>query len=294
VSGKRFMALSISPVENRRERENGVLVYPVYSRRSGGLSVGINLFPGKKSCNFDCPYCEVFPFTANAVFSCDQMEEDLREVIAGALKQNIPVRDICFSGNGEPTLSPAFPEALKRASRVRAETAPASVLVLITNGTGLLQPHIFSLLQDTAAALNIWLKLDAGTPCWYKKMNRCEIAFEKLIAKIKEFSAVAPVTIQTMLCAIDGESPPDEEAQVWEQLIVELAAGGKLRKVQIYGKARPAPEDPKTSSLPAEYLEERAESLRGKLHCIMRGKLRCNMRGMFAVLQNAPPVEVYL
>ena len=41
-------SIVLSPVENHREREKGVLVYPVYSRRAGGLSVGINLFPGKK------------------------------------------------------------------------------------------------------------------------------------------------------------------------------------------------------------------------------------------------------
>ncbi|GIS62123.1 MAG: hypothetical protein CM1200mP2_43480 [Planctomycetaceae bacterium] len=33
-------------------------VYPVLSRRSHGLSVGINLNPDK-ICNFDCIYCQV-------------------------------------------------------------------------------------------------------------------------------------------------------------------------------------------------------------------------------------------
>ena len=264
------MTLNITPITNHRHREKGVLVYPVYSRRSGGLSVGINFFPDKKSCPFDCPYCEVFPFSSDAVFSLEQMEVDLRGAVAAALERNVPVRDICFSGNGEPSLSPAFPEALERAGCVRGELAPAAELVLITNGAGLLQPHIFSLLADAAGrlALNIWLKLDAGTPDWYQKLNRTAIPFEKLIAKIKEFAANAPVTIQTMLCAIDGNGPPDEEARAWETLVCELAViaakgtGGGIRKVQIYGKARPAPEDPKAQALPVDYLEERAASLR--------------------------------
>jgi len=275
----------ISPIENHRRREKGVLVYPVYSRRSGGLSVGINLFPDQKQCPFDCPYCEVFPFTRNAAFSLEQMEADLRAAIASALKQNVPIKDICFSGNGEPSLSPDFPAALKQADSIRREMVPAAELVLITNGAGLLQPDIFSLLKD-AAALNIWLKLDAGTSDWYQKMNRTAIPFEQLIAKIKEFAASAPVTIQTMLCAVDGKDPPEEEAQAWETLTLELAAiaaaAGGIRKVQIYGKARPAPEDPKVQALPIEYLEERAASLRQALAA-------ANARAQIPI----PPVEVF-
>jgi len=278
------MTLNITPVNNHREREKGVLVYPVYSRRAGGLSVGINLFPGRKSCSFDCPYCEVFPFARNAAFSPEQMEVDLRAAVTAALKNNAAIRDICFSGNGEPSMSPAFGEALERAGRVRGELAPSAELVVITNGAGLLQPHTFSLLADAASgplALNVWLKLDAGTSGWYQQINRAAIPFEKLVNKIKEFAACAPVTIQTMLCAVDGNGPPPEEARAWESLALELAViaanGGGIRKVQIYGKARPAPEDPKTAPLPAAYLEERAASL----------------RRVFAAKNIITPIEVY-
>ena len=264
------MTFTINPVNNHRSREKGMIVYPVYARRSGGLSVGINQYPDKKFCSFNCPYCEVFPFSTKTHFSLEQMEHDLQAVIDDALIQNIQVKDICFSGNGEPSLSPDFPEALARASRIRRELIPHAQLVLITNGTGLLEPHLFSLLRDSAVsfALNIWLKLDAGTSSWYDKINRSAIPFAERTAKIKAFAACAPVTIQTMLCAIDNETPPPEEAQTWETLVCELAviaknsAGGGIRKVQIYGKARPAPEDPKAEALPAGYLEERAASLR--------------------------------
>jgi wyosine [tRNA(Phe)-imidazoG37] synthetase (radical SAM superfamily) len=277
--------LPIAPIENHRRREKGVLVYPVYSRRSGGLSVGINLFPDKKHCPFDCPYCEVFPFSANAAFSLEQMEADLRTTVTAALEQKVTVQDICFSGNGEPSLSPDFPAALKLADSIRRKMVPAAELVLITNGAGLLQSEIFSLLQD-AAALNIWLKLDAATPQWYTKINRTAISFEKLMAKIKEFAASVPVTIQTMLCAVDDEGPPDDEAQAWETLVLELdaitAAASGIRTVQIYGKARPAPEDPKTTALPVTYLEERAESLR-------RALATANARARIP----APSVEVF-
>lgn len=276
--------------QNHREREKGVLVYPVYSRRAGGLSIGINLFPDKKRCSFDCPYCEVFPFSSNAVFSLKQMEEDLRAAIAMALQRKTPVMDICFSGNGESTLSPAFPAALELTGRIRDEMVNTADLVLITNGSGLMDTELFSLLRDAASGplrLNIWQKLDAGTPQWYNKINRPSILFEKITAKIKEFAACAPLTIQTMLCTVDGEAPPPEEKQAWEKLILELIlrkaeeTGGGVRKVQIYGKARPAPEDPKAAMLPVKYLNERSDSLRSAL-----AEAGC-AKGV------QPPVEVY-
>jgi histidinol dehydrogenase len=271
------MAFNINSISNHREREKGIIVYPVYSRRSEGLSIGINLFPDKKTCQFDCPYCEVFPFSCDTVFSLERLKDDLKSAITSAQEQNIPIKDICFSGNGEPTLSPAFSDALKLAEDIRAKSAPLSQLVIITNGAGLLQPRIFSFLKDAAAnpAADIWLKVDAGTQDWYDKMNRSPVPFEKLTKVKKEFTSCAAVTIQTMLCAINGEPPPEVEAQVWETLVCELAGNtaetannssgkkkGGIRKVQLYGKARSAPEDPLASQLPANYLEERAASLR--------------------------------
>ena len=238
-------------------------VYPVYSRRAGGLSVGINLFPDQKRCSFDCPYCEVFPFSINAAFSLEQMERDLMAVADSAKERSEIVKDICFSGSGEPSLSPDFPAALKLAARIRDENVQSAALVLITNGMGLLEPSIFSLLRDAATNppfLDIWLKLDAGTPDWYQKINAAPVPHEKLTAKIKEFAACAPVTIQTMLCAVDGREPAQEEARAWEKLMLELATGN-IRKVQIYGKARSSPGDPKSTALPVEYLEQRAASL---------------------------------
>src|SRR5436189_3978649 len=53
-------ARSAPPLIVRHERtfEGNKFVYPVLSRRSGGLSIGVNLNPDKV-CNFDCIYCQV-------------------------------------------------------------------------------------------------------------------------------------------------------------------------------------------------------------------------------------------
>jgi histidinol dehydrogenase len=260
--------MNIGSIENHRSREGGALVYPVYSRRSRGLSLGVNLFPDAKVCTFDCPYCEVFPFKTDIHFSVDTMTAALGGIIAEARSRSEEVRDICFSGNGEPTVSPHFPAALLAAAHIRDELVPNAALVLITNGTGLLNDQTFELLRRAAAgsmALKLWLKLDAGTEGWYAQIDRSAIPFDRLIAAIKAFAARAPFIIQTMICAINGEPPPVQEAAARERLVLELAAGGHLRGVQIYGKARPSPGDPQASQVPAAILLARAASLRAAL-----------------------------
>jgi histidinol dehydrogenase len=204
------------------------------------------------------------------------MKEALHSALAEAAAQDIPVRDICFSGNGEPTLSSHFREALKAAAQIRDQTVPEADLVVITNGTGLLDDSTRTFLQEAALSsgkFNIWLKLDAGTPGWYEKIDRAAVPFDTLIEHIRSFTALAPVTIQTMICAVNGKEPPPEEAAAWVGLVRELAGcdgntvqsnnnAAGIRAVQIYGKARPAPEDPLAEALPQATLEERAELLR--------------------------------
>ncbi|MDR3333693.1 MAG: hypothetical protein LBT13_02240 [Treponema sp.] len=275
--------MDIGSIANHRAREAGILVYPVYSRRSQGLSVGINLFPDVKVCSFDCPYCEVFPFKTDTRFSTAALETELRSTLLRLKAQGAAIRDLCFSGNGEPTLAPAFPEALEAASLIRDEVVPDADLVVITNGTGLLNDRTFALLHRAATGhtgLNIWLKLDAGTEGWYQELDRAQIPFAQLIGKIKEFLGCAPVTLQTMLCSVKGKPPSPEEAAAWEALVVELAGIARaasrgaasqdvelpgIRDLQIYGKARPAPEDPLATALPISYLEARAASIRTAL-----------------------------
>jgi histidinol dehydrogenase len=265
--------MKIGAVEDHRSREGGAMVYPVYSRRSKGLSVGVNFFPDHKVCSFDCPYCEVFPFETDIRFNIETMKSALRSAIIEAQEKDIPVRDICFSGNGEPTMSDHFSGALEAAGKIRGELVPSAVLVLITNGSGLLRKDMFEFLRGAATgplALNIWLKLDAGTEAWYREMDRSEIPFGSLVRAIREFAAAAPFTLQTMICRVNGKLPPEEENAAWIKLVAELAAIGAaarsgIQKVQIYGKARPAPEDPLAEAVDPSYAEARAADLRAAL-----------------------------
>jgi histidinol dehydrogenase len=257
--------MRIGPIENHRAKEEGILVYPVYSRRSQGLSVGINLFPDQKHCSFDCPYCEIFPFKTNTLFTLDRMERELGGVLARAPQ----ARDISFSGSGEPTLSPFFPPALDAAFRLRDEYAPEAEVAAITNGAGLLDNRVFDTLVQQASrprGLRVWLKVDAGTEGWHRAMSRSAVPYSRLRERIKAFAQQAPFIIQTMLCLIQGAPPPEAERRAWEDLVAELALaalsqGRAPPTVHLYSKARPAPEDPLAQSLPASFLAEQAASL---------------------------------
>jgi histidinol dehydrogenase len=259
----------IAPEENHRtDRERGAIVYPVYSRRSEGLSIGINLFPDKKVCSFDCPYCEVFPFETDIKFSIDVMKEALIKTIEDARRKNILIKDICFSGNGEPTMSPHFQNAMNQAAMIKKQFAQEAKLVLITNGTMLLHQKSFDYLVDAATGkknLDIWLKLDAGTEHWFKLIDRSDVSYHDLINRIKLFAEKAPFTIQMMMCSIDEQSPSSEEKSAWIDLISELALIAKkscgIKAIQIYGKSRSAAEDPKAEKIADEMLQKRATQL---------------------------------
>jgi len=258
--------------DHRADREAGAVVYPVISRRSGGLSLGINLFPDRKLCSFDCPYCEVFPFSTELRFSLPALERGLRASVADAERLGLPVKDLCFSGNGEPTLSPAFPEALARAALLRDELCPSASLVVITNASTLSDGPTAALLRGAARPraaggldLDLWVKLDAGTAEWYAAIDRSPVPFDSLLRGIETFLSLSPATIQAMLCAVDGAGPSEEETEAWLDLALRLARTGNVRRFHLYGKARPAPEDPRAAALPDAALEERAARLRSAL-----------------------------
>ena len=108
-------------------------VYPVVSRRAGGVSIGINLNPNN-ACNWRCIYCQVPNLTRGRAPEIDltllesELNSLLEAITAGhLLEQHVAtehrvIKDFAFSGNGEPTSCPQFAEALEVVGRVRASS----------------------------------------------------------------------------------------------------------------------------------------------------------------------------
>lgn len=247
------------------------------ARRSRGLSVGVNLNPDQV-CSFSCVYCQVDRSRKPPVNSVDfdQLSRELRILLADPGQvfndkrfQNVPdnsraIRDIAFSGNGEPTASPAFPAAAGLVAELQSELnlRDAKILVL-TNGCCLRKP---SVIQTLAFLDNhngeYWIKLDAGTQEHFERVNRSKLNLEEHLNGILVTARVRPIVIQSMFMRIDDQPPLQAEIDAYVGRIRWLLDnGGQIKGVQVYSVAR-EPAESNVSALDGDKLEAIAEALR--------------------------------
>ncbi len=239
-----------------RRYEQNKFVYPVVSRRSKGISLGVNLNPNKV-CNFDCIYCQVDRRSEAEVKFVEwdrllqELEETLELVTSGELFQHprfatLPVElrrlnDIAFSGDGEPTTYRNFDEIIQQVAQIKAKLDLDNVkLVLITNASMFHRPAVqrgLALLDDHQG--EIWAKLDAGTEEYFQRVERTKIPFQRVLQNITLAGQTWPLVIQSLFMRISGEATPAREITAYiERLNEILAAGGQLRLVQVYTVAR--------------------------------------------------------
>lgn len=235
-------------------------VYPVVSRRSGGVSVGINLNPDKV-CNFDCIYCQVnrvsqsetrFVGQEPLLAELDAMlslvtsgELFLDEQLAATPEPLRRLNDIAFSGDGEPTTYRNFDRIVAACAAVkRRHGLDAVKMVLITNASRFHRPAVARGLEILDANQGeIWAKLDAGTEEYYKLVERTTIPFRLILDNITAAARIRPLVIQALFMRIGGEPPPVAEQEAFCDRLNEItAAGGQLKLVQIYTVARPPAE----------------------------------------------------
>jgi wyosine [tRNA(Phe)-imidazoG37] synthetase (radical SAM superfamily) len=255
-----------------------VHVYPVVSRRSRGLSVGINLNTND-ACNWRCIYCQVPGLVRGKAPDVDlellgrELRGFLGSVVRGDfLERCVPpesrrLNDVAFSGNGEPTSSPRFGEAVDLVARVRAELGigPEVKTVLITNGSLVDQPAVASALERLARIQGeVWFKLDGATREAFERINSTAIDPTAHLARLRRCAALCPTWIQTCWFALDGAEPDAREREAYLDALRALARERvPVKGVLLYGIARPSyqPEAPRLSRLPAERLEAFAREI---------------------------------
>ena len=231
-------------------------VYVVISPRARGLSVGINLTPDKR-CDFDCAYCEVNREEpgSESVLRLDvmttELTQTLQQIHQGRLREYAPyrhipaelleLRHVALSGDGEPTLSPLFVQAIQSVVHIRAMGQfPFFKLVLITNATGLDTAAVKYGLSFFTKEDEIWAKLDAGTQEWMDKVNRGKVPLEKVLSNILMIGRQRPVIIQSLFPMLNGIEPPEEEIIEYAHRLKELKENGaQIAQVQIYSATRP-------------------------------------------------------
>jgi wyosine [tRNA(Phe)-imidazoG37] synthetase (radical SAM superfamily) len=259
-----------------RDFLNNRFVYTVVSARARGLSVGVNMNPDK-NCNFNCVYCEVHrngdgPEQFDVELMAEELKATLALVRAERLRERpwyrslpdelLQLRHVALSGDGEPTLSPRFAEALQAVVHVRALGGYPFKLVLITNGTGLDLPHVVGGLKHFTRTDEIWIKLDGGTHAYLNRVNRSDIPLEKILSNILLIGRQRPVVIQSLFPSFHGEEPPLEEVEQYAQRLLEMKNGGaQISLVQIYSATRPSAAS-QCSHLPLRVLSRIAQTVR--------------------------------
>jgi wyosine [tRNA(Phe)-imidazoG37] synthetase (radical SAM superfamily) len=253
-------------------------VYTVISPRARGLSVGVNMNPDKR-CNFDCVCCKVSrakPPTESRLevpVMIAELERTLGMVRSGGLRarpgyRSVPgelleLRHVAFSGDGEPTLSPNFVEAVEAVIHLRARGRfPFFKLVLITNASGLDRPEVARGLSLLTPHDEVWAGLEAGTPDYMNRVNRAGCALEKILANILSLARQRPVVIQSLFASLGGKPPPASEIEAYAQRLRELKeAGAQIQFVQIYSATRAATH-PDHGPLPLRMLSHIAKRVR--------------------------------
>jgi len=269
----------LTPSNHDRDYAGFTYVYPVVSRRAGGVSVGINLNPNN-ACNWACVYCQVPNLVRGTAPDIDLalLEFELRAMLSDILdgdfmQTRVPegarrLNDIALSGNGEPTSARVFPRVIALIAQVMADFGLLGEikLVLITNGSLADRPYVRDGLKQMAK-LNgeVWFKLDSATAAGMRAINQTRISPEKHYARLAITAELCPTWLQTCVFAMDGVPPSEEEQQAYLTLVRRIKSDGiPLKGVLLYGLARASmqPQAPRLSALPSAWLEAYADRIR--------------------------------
>lgn len=242
----------LSTSDHARDRGDHGLVYPVLSRRAGGLSIGVNLNAGQE-CNWACVYCEVEGLVRGAPgpTDLDQLTRGLDAALSAAAAGRwtqagspAAVRDISIAGDGEPTLSAQFADAVRlcAAARERHGLAGSAKLVTITNGSRVHRPEVTAGVRRLGdAGGELWFKLDGGTPEARARVNRTEVGDDRVTDNLRWASLICPTWVHSMVLAMDGEGPGEADIEGRISLIRRAReAGARPEGVVVYGLARPS------------------------------------------------------
>ncbi len=262
----------LNVTDHSRDNVGLTYIYPVVSRRAGGVSVGINLNPNN-ACNWRCIYCQVPELKRGAapVIDLIRLEKELytflREILYGSFMQEqvTPsarrIRDISLSGNGEPTSAKEFEQVIDLIGKVKYEfdSLKELKLVLITNGSLIDRPNVQAGLRRLAK-LNgeVWFKLDSVTREGRQHINNTRISSRRLRNNLQLAASLCPTWLQTCVFKTDGKPPTKIETSAYLEFIEKLLREGvPLKGVLLYGLARPSmqPEAPRLTKVTQGWME---------------------------------------
>ena len=243
----------LSVTNHDRELDGFTYVYPVLSRRAGGVSVGINLNPNH-ACNWRCVYCQVPGLQRGKAPSIDliKLEKELLAflvaLISGEwLAHNAPegtrvLKDIAFSGDGEPTSAREFADAVACVVRLHAEFGFGQnvALRLITNGSLMAQRSVREGVRRLGKARGeVWFKVDGGTVEDIERINGIRIKPQVIASNLALCSSLCPTWAQLCVFRQNGLAPTEAALEAWLELLrAARREGAEIEGVLLYGPVR--------------------------------------------------------
>jgi wyosine [tRNA(Phe)-imidazoG37] synthetase (radical SAM superfamily) len=157
--------------------------------------------------------------------------DEVFEAVEKALKKPRSMDFLTFSGNGEPTIHPDFPEIVKGVRRLLDQYRPDAKLALLSNSTMVSSPVIQEVLRLIDAPM---MKLDAGDEAIFQAINR-PVEGLHLQGIIEGLRQIPHLMIQSVL--VDGEvsNVRGEAYQAWKAALVDL----QPQTIHIYSTERP-------------------------------------------------------
>jgi len=232
------MSQVLNIYDHDRDSAGMTYVYPVISRRAGGVSVGINLNTNN-ACNWRCIYCQVPDLKRGSAPEVDleklagELRSFLRELLQGDFMQRrVPaearrLNDIALSGNGEPTSAKEFAQVVDLIGEIMAEFDLIGnvKLVLITNGSLIQRAKVKEGLRRMASlGGEVWFKMDSATANGARRINSTRQTVEKMHDNLRTAALLCPTWLQTCVFEFDGQPPADVEREAYLKFIGRLRA----------------------------------------------------------------------
>lgn len=213
---------------------------PIFSRRLGS-SLGVNLLPSKgKLCNFDCVYCECGwnkDGIAERVFPrLEEVKAALEEKMSKAASEDVPVDSITFSGNGEPTMNPDFPEIIDVTLELRDRYFPDAKVSVLSNATLIGRPAVAEALMKVD---NPILKIDASSDSLIAQINKPvgRYRLDEVVEAMMKFEG--RFVLQTMfLKSPDFDTAEPDALEKWMEIVRKV----KPREIMVYTIDRETPD----------------------------------------------------
>lgn len=187
---------------------------PVNSRRFG-TSLGIDLSPSSKQCNFDCLYCELAPAVTTNVQTHTVDVKTIIDELQSHLNNKIDV--ITLTANGEPTLYPYLDELINEIDKIKNNTQT----LILTNSATLVEAKVFNSLLKLD---QVKLSLDAISPEIFKKIDRphVDIDVDDIVKKVIEFSKVFKGKLFIEILFVYGINDTKEEIKKLNDVLLSL------------------------------------------------------------------------